>query len=231
MQAIVDQHVGSSAAIAAGGGDVDKAYRACGATFGGHAVEGIDLGTDQRRVAAVRMRKQGQPPVRNRQHEHARRNTAGQPDCTQQQRIELAAVLVQRAPAVLVVDADQQAHQIERPLRRSGFQTGLQFVGGPAGGGDDLRRRHIPAVGTQTVHQLRRPALPGGDPFADGVGIAERQIAQRRAGHRHHATLRDLSGTTLVTASARRARARSMRANTSRITAASGINVTRKWWR
>ncbi len=41
----------------------------------------------------------------------------------------------------------------------------------------------------------------------------------------------DVIGTTLVAASARRDSARSMRANTSRIVAASGSRVTRKWWR
>ena len=65
------------------------------------------------------------------------------------------------------------------------------------------------------------------DAFADRVGIAQRQVRPA-----HQATaLRGLSGTTLVLASARRARARSMRANTSRITSASGSSVTRKWWR
>ena len=86
----------------------------------------------------------------------------------------------------------------------------------------------------------------GGDPVTLPVATREHKSGRRRIlkslgprlrgddEHENHAAAdRDfaLIGTTLATASARRASTRSMRANTSRITSASGSRVTRKWLR
>ena len=66
-----------------------------------------------------------------------------------------------------------------------------------------------------------------------GRGVRSRLTSLLQGQRAYAAAGRDvpLIGTTLVAASARRDRARSMRAKTSRIVAASGSRVTRKWWR
>src|SRR5690606_22490097 len=99
-----------------------------------------------------------------------------------QQGVELRAVLVQAAPAVLVVDPDQQRNQVEARCGPGRVDRGGQLVGGPAGGGDDPRVGQGDAVGAQRLRQLQRPAAVLGDALADGVVVAEGEVAQRGSG-------------------------------------------------
>ena len=119
------------------------------------------------------------------QHQHAAGIATGIADRTLQQGLELLAVLVQRAPAVLVVDPDQQADEVERPSRRHFVDAGVELVGGPTRGGDRLRVGQIDALRAQRGGELMRPAAVDRDRFTDGVGIAQGQIRQaHRSSHR-----------------------------------------------
>src|SRR5690606_684498 len=158
---------------------------------------------------------------------------AGESDGAFEQAVELGPVLVQRTAAVLVVDPDEQAHQVEASGRGGRVDARRQLVRGPAGGGDDLRIVQVDPVRAQRLRQLQRPAPGRFHPLADGVAVAEREVAQARSGRPAHAAGRAFffSGTTVVLACARRSSTRSMRANTSRTTSGGGSRVTRKWLR
>ncbi|MNI77926.1 hypothetical protein D3C73_1342610 [compost metagenome] len=116
--------------------------------------------------------ERGRAPIGERQHQHVVRAATGKTDRALQQGLELHLVLVQRAPAVLVVDADQQTDEVERPSRRHFVDAGIELVGGPAGGGDGLRVGQINALRAQGGGELMRPAAFDRDRFTDGVRIA-----------------------------------------------------------
>ncbi len=151
-------------------------------------------------------------PARARHHRRRSRRPL-------QQGPELAAVLVQRTPAVLVVDADQRRnrtapaarpHRCRHRVRRwsSRWCNGLRI-----GQLNALRTQG----GGKLCGQLRRQPLL-------------RWCTSRPAPGRTTPRLRPngaASGHDLVASSARRASTRSMRANTSRMTEASGSRVTR----
>src|SRR5690606_35352033 len=195
--------------------------------------ERVEFACDLRQVAPGLARERGHAPVGDRQHQDPVRASAGEPDRTFEQFAELLAVLLQRSAPVLVVDADEQAHQRERPLRRGRVDAGRQLVGGPAGGGDDLRIVERAPVRAQCARQQHRPAAVRIDALADGVAVAQRQETPGPARGAAHAAGRAFffSGTTLVRACARRSSTRSMRANTSRTTSGCGSRVSRKWLR
>ncbi len=223
---------GVGAALAADRGDVDP-VRAGGGGLGlADRVEGVDLAGHQRAVASLGEGERSHPPVRDSQHQHPRRITTGETGRALQQGGEAGGEALAVQPAVLVVDPGQQADQrVVARYRRAGMfgvDARIQLGGGPAGGGDDPRRRQVHALRAQGRGQLHRPASVFRDAFADGVRVAQ---GEERLRHAYAAAFRDLIGTTLVAASARRARARSMRWNTSRISSAWGSRVTRKWSR
>jgi len=104
-----------------------------------------------------------------------------------------------------------------------GIDRRVEFVGGPAGRRDDPRVAQADLFFAQRTCKLHRPAQGGLDAFADRVTVAEREVPH--AGElAHQATALWRSRTF----SARRSSTRSMRANTSRRTGASGSSVTRK---
>src|SRR5690606_11146350 len=164
--------------------------------------------------------------------QHASAATSGKADAALEQRGEPARVVVDIASAVLVVDAGQQAGEIERTRRVGGIDGSVEFVGGPAGGGDGQRVFERDAFGTQCAGELVRPAASGLDAFADGVGVAEGKIGERhpcQAVAGLIAAVAVPAGAAFV--AARRASTRSMRRNTSRSCSGSGSRVTRKWLR
>src|SRR4029453_18476674 len=106
--------------------------------------------------------------------------------------------------------------------RLAGVDGAGELFGGPAGGGDDARVAQRDAFVAQRGGELHGPAARGGHAFADRVAVAQRQVTHARGGERGaHATAMRSS----AAASARRASTRSMRANTSRSTGASGSSV------
>ena len=192
MQAVFGQHLRLAAAFAADRGDVDPVRTGPQRLGAADRIEGVDLRGHLRRVARLGDGERSHAPVRDRQHQHPSRLVAGKGDGPLQQRGELYAEFIQRSAAVLVVDADEQAHQHvlarDGRLRLRRVDARVKFVGGPAGGGHDPWLAEVAAFQAQGPGQLYRPAAAGFDAFADAVGIAQRQERRqrrrRRAGHR-----------------------------------------------
>src|SRR5690606_35874955 len=111
--------------------------------------------------------------VGDRQRQHAVGAAAGKARRPLEQGGKRARVVVDGAAAVLVVDADQQAGEVEGPLRVGGVDGGVKLVGGPAGGGEGQRVGEVDAFGAQGAGELVGPAGFGRNAFADGVGVAE----------------------------------------------------------
>ena len=89
--------------------------------------------------------------------------------------INLAACLAILEKKVLIVDADQQRHEVVRTLRVRLIDGGVQLVRRPAGPGDDLRIAEV-----ELARELHRKTLGCGNALADRVRIAEGEITRVR---------------------------------------------------
>src|SRR6185312_9878008 len=91
------------------------------------------------------------------------------------------AKVVYRAAAVLVVDADEQGNEIERPVDLCGVDRRGELTGRPAGSRDDARPGHLESNGAQCGGEPDRPARLDRDRLADGVRVAEGEEADGAA--------------------------------------------------
>src|SRR5690606_31456882 len=88
----------------------------------------------------------------------------------------LAAVLGHTAPAVLVVDADEQRDEVVPADRLLGIERRRQLVRRPPRRRDHPRRLQRNPRLTQPPRQHIRPPLRRGNPLAHRIAIPQRQI-------------------------------------------------------
>ncbi len=84
--------------------------------------------------------------------------------------------------AVLVSEANQQCHYIERTLKVGGHDRGCEVESVPAGGSDHFRFGGRPALNSQFPHELGRPVFELSYPFTNGLRIAEGQYPNQCQG-------------------------------------------------
>ena len=169
---------GSALCAAGERGDIDERHVALRADLAYGGVVCVDFRADARRAARVGGRERGRAPVRNRQRQHMLAPPLREAHRALQQPREAHAEFLHRPTAVLVVDPDQQADQIVFGQRLHRLDRRLQLIAAPPGLRDEARVRHGNALHAQRLRQLHRPAPGLAHAFADGVRIAERQIAQ-----------------------------------------------------
>ena len=84
--------------------------------------------------------------------------------------------------AVLVSEANQQCHYIERTLKVGGHDRGCEVESVPAGGSDHFRFGGRPALNSQFPHELGRPVFELSYPFTNGLRITEGQYPNQCQG-------------------------------------------------
>src|SRR5690606_12668071 len=153
-------------------------------------VEGVDLAGDPGAVPALGEGRHA--PVGDGEDEDAGGVAAGEGDGAGEEGAERRAVRLRVAPAVLVVDADEEGDEVvasgHAALGPAGgicdlgrVEAGSQLVGRPAGDGDGGGVLERDALRAQPRGELVRPAVLGRDALADGVGVAEGEVAEGRA--------------------------------------------------
>src|SRR4029079_13836048 len=98
------------------------------------------------------------------------------------ERLEVRAVLLVAAAAVLVVHADQKRDEIVVGVGVRRVDRRGQLVGGPAGARDDSRSPHVQTAIAKHVGETDGPTVRIGDAFTDRVRIAEREDAKLGGG-------------------------------------------------
>jgi hypothetical protein len=163
------------------GGHVHVARAGPAGLLAVHLVEAIDLGGDPPAVPPFGVGRRA--PVGDRQDDHPPGVPAREGDRPVQEGHELSPVLLDVAPAELVVHAYEQGDERERPRRARLLEARQQLVRRPARARHDDRIGERQAALPEVGGDLRGPALARPDTFAYGVGIAQRQPARlaRRA--------------------------------------------------
>src|SRR5688572_9038254 len=130
-------------------------------------IEQVDLSTDL--LAVAPSCKWRHAPVRERQDDDMVRVVACKGNGLVEQHLELHTILVKPAMPKLVIDANQQCHQVEWRLRLLALDAGHEVAGRPAGAGDDQGIGYVDILRAQPRRQLYRPTFGFVYTLADGV--------------------------------------------------------------